>query len=356
MTETQTVPGTLGAAPTIDAQRHSMFFRLLPQELRNMIYDYHFSSTRLAHGWTCIGPSFGDIVKIKPAPNALALLRSCRRAKAEIGHSWMNQVLFSFEDAEEMLDRLTTLTPAVLSTVRHVRVRGGNLMLRYQGNRFVLYRLPSLLKLLPGLRLETLTVFGCDATCTSYETLDDLIQESSGWKELRYVHHSALLAFPESRPFRRRKPQPWHWQRVLEDRDGSLSKPSVVIYRAVRPAVSVLQVDNRELLEQAPPQTRAEEQSFGIQEEPTLLDDAEIGTEVMIVAKRGKGIDYEEKSDSPFLGKDIRREMPGKTWQEIRAACIDRFLPSRNGKSLFDNLEEEDQAVEYDEYEDVDEL
>lgn len=45
-----------------------------------------------------------DRIIVKPAPNALAVLKTCRRTKNEIGNTWIAQVL-SFEHPETMLDQ-----------------------------------------------------------------------------------------------------------------------------------------------------------------------------------------------------------------------------------------------------------
>jgi hypothetical protein len=44
-------------------------------------------------------------------------------------------------------------------------------------------------------------------------------------------------------------------------------------------------------------------------------------TEVLVVVRRGRGVDYVEKEGSPYLvDGDIRTDMPGKTWKDIKAA------------------------------------
>ncbi|KAL2679301.1 hypothetical protein Neosp_010073 [[Neocosmospora] mangrovei] len=53
--------------------------------------------------------------------------------------------------------------------------------------------------------------------------------------------------------------------------------------------------------------------------------DQEHGEEMMVVVKRGFGVDYEEKEGSPLLEDDIRRDAPGMTWKEIQ--CIDMEAP-----------------------------
>ncbi|KAL2760503.1 hypothetical protein ACRALDRAFT_1059708 [Sodiomyces alcalophilus JCM 7366] len=351
-----------------EPQGESMFFQVLPQELRNKIYSHVFFSTRLAYGDRALGRI--DCVRIRPAPNALALLKTCRRAKMEIGNTWISQVLFSFEDPETMLDKLTALPTPTLTTIRHVRVLGDPLMLSFEDDD-VYYRLASTLRLLPGLRLDILTVLGTRMMDVSYDTLDGLIRESCGWRELRYIsHRSDVLGFakPDLPDFFGdevethrywRKPQPAHWQNVLEDRDGAPSKPSVTIYRSTvsdHPG-SVLNSSRRTRFEQKAPQDRGAREAFGLTEDAELMADGEITKELMVVVKRGSGVDYEEKKDSPFIGSDIRRDIPGKTWKEIRHKYIDH-LGLDDDDSLFaycEDDEDEDHITEVDTYEDVDE-
>ncbi|RYP02220.1 hypothetical protein DL764_005900 [Monosporascus ibericus] len=339
-----------------------MLFQL-PQELRNQIYSHVFFSTRLAYGRRAVSQI--RRITIKPAPNALAILQTCRQAKEEIGDTWISQILFSFEDPETMLDKLTALPSGILPKIRHLRVLGDTLMLSF-GDDDVYYRLASTLALLPGLRLDTLTVLGLRANDVSYDTLNGLIRESCGWKELRYISHSSeMLGFARLELFHLgdevrkhrywRKPQPAHWQSVLEDRDGALSRPSVTIYRSTVSDCpgSVINANTRARFEQKMPQDTVAQEAFGITEDAGLMADGERGKEVMIIAKRGSGIDYEQKKDSPFIASDIRRDLPGKNWKEIRYECIDGIFADDDDSLLIDDKDEE--TAEIDAYEDVDE-
>ncbi|RYP47748.1 hypothetical protein DL768_006241 [Monosporascus sp. mg162] len=346
-----------------DPQGESMFFQRLPQELRDKIYSHVFFSTRVACGQRAV--SRIDHIRIKPAPNALAILQTCRRAKKEIGDTWLGQILFSFEDPETMLDKLTALPPGILSKMRHLRVLGDTLMLSYEEDDDVYYRLTSTLRLLPGLCLDTLTVLGLRTKEVSYDTLNGLITESSGWKELHYISHSSeVLGFARLEQFHLgdevekhrywRKPQPAHWQSVLEDRDGALSRPSVAIYRSTvsNCPCSVINANTRARFEQKMPEDREAQEAFGIAEDAGLMVDGERDKEVMIIVKRGSGVDYEQKEDSRFVESDIRRDMPGKTWKEIRYECIDRIFADDDDSLLSDDEDEE--TAEIDAYEDVD--
>ncbi|KAK7398439.1 hypothetical protein QQX98_012190 [Neonectria punicea] len=66
---------------------------------------------------------------------------------------------------------------------------------------------------------------------------------------------------------------------------------------------------------------------LGTEEDETLTKEGERGKEMMVVFKRGFGVDYEEKEGSPFLKRDIRRNAPGMTWQEIRRINLEGEFP-----------------------------
>ena len=89
-------------------------------------------------------------------------------------------------------------------------------------------------------------------------------------------------------------------------------------------------------------------------EDAGLMADGERDKEIMLIAKRGIGVDYEEKKGSPLLKNDIRREMPGKTWKEIRSVCIDRAEDGTH-LPLSDDEGDEGDTVEIDSYKYVDE-
>ncbi|KAH8656437.1 hypothetical protein BGZ61DRAFT_372166 [Ilyonectria robusta] len=346
-----------------DPQNKSRLFQHLPQELRDKIYSHVFFSTRLGYGQRAVDRI--DRIRIKPAQNALAMLQTCRRAKKEIGDTWIGQVFVSFEDPKTMLDILTALPPGTLFKMRHLRVMGDPLMLSYEDGD-VYYRLASTLRLLPGLRLDTLTVLGTPPYQVSYDTLNGLISESCGWKELRYISDSSeVLGFPRLEPLDSddevekhrywRKPQPAHWQSVLEDRDGALSKPSVAIYRSTVSGClgSVMNANTRKRFEQNMPEHSTTREAFGITEDAGLVVDGERGKEIMFIVKRGTGVDYEQKNDSRFIESDIRRDMPGKSWEEIRYECIDNIFADDDDSLLLSFGEDDEGTAEIDAFEDV---
>lgn len=196
----------------------------------------------------------------------------------------------------------------------------------------VYYRTAQALKLLPGLELDTLIILGNRGANVSYETLNMLVRYSDGWKELHYISHtSEFLGYKDDLPtfglndpmidHYLRQPQPSDWQKTLEQRDGQASNPSVAIYRASVSATpgAVLQPGTRNLFTQA--FTAGQNaRNYGKVKDAMLMRPEEIGKEVLVVVKRGDGVDYAEKEGSPYLAiGDIREDSPGMTWKDIKA-------------------------------------
>ncbi|KAI8665652.1 hypothetical protein NCS56_01001800 [Fusarium sp. Ph1] len=315
--------------PAFYEQKDSMLLRLLPQELRLKIYAHLFSSKRLQWG---VRKGNKALYPRTTPRQTLALVRTCRRVRDEIGDSWVGQIHFTFKTPEALLNVLTALPVATLSKLRHVRVTTENLMTEpLPGGAGVgFYYLDGMFKLLPGLRLDTLTVQDTAAMFmqASYAILDEYISKSCGWKELYYIScESRLLGFPIMKVIRH--PQPAHWQRAMDARDGFETKLSVTIYRSTLCDVpgSVLDPNTRVVFEQDMSGDWIDGLPPGTEEDEALTKEGESGKEMMVAFKRGFGVDYEEKEGSPFVERDIRRNAPGLTWQEIRRINMEAGLP-----------------------------
>ncbi|KAM5350639.1 hypothetical protein ACJ41O_007144 [Fusarium nematophilum] len=317
--------GSSEPKPEANAQKDSPLLSVLP-EVRHRIYVRVFSSTRFTHGRRATEEFYMGIsyTHVSPAPNGLALLRTCRRLRYDIGDSWLGHVLFNFEDPCVMLDKLTPLSRESLGKIRHLRVRGESLNLLYHCNtRPDVYPLVSAFKLLPGLHLDRLTVLSrLDATLR-YETLDRLVREGQGWRELHYFsHHSDLVGFPCERgdPIQRRA-QPEDWQGAIEARDGIYSSPSVTVYRSTKPGAGgfILDPRMRERIEQ---RACDEREAEGFRVDAAIMDPRHRRKEMMVLVKRGEGVDYAVRPDALSTEKpDIRTGFPGMTWKEIRDVC-----------------------------------
>ncbi|KAJ3549308.1 hypothetical protein NM208_g576 [Fusarium decemcellulare] len=323
--------------PSPNTQESSPLFRL-PVELRAEIYSRVFSTTRISHGLKAI--SVTSRFWISPAENSLTLLRTCRRVRGEIGDSCLGQVLFSFEHPRDMLEKFTALPHQIVGKIRCLRLRGNAFDVAYRSARHDTYcYLFNVFKLLPGLCLDQLTILGPLGDTLSYESIDNLVSMGSGWKELRYITYSSkVLAYKvpiqvETMYWPRRKPQPDHWQKVLEDRDGKSSAPSVTIYRAIEPKRhgAILDPAARQVYRQEAPQTEIELADYGREEDAYLIAPGEREKEVMVVVKRGFGADYEEKGNYPEIPR-FGGGTPRRVWFKLKDMSLDKMYWKPGGR------------------------
>ena len=293
--------------PSVDPQSGSLLFRL-PHELRKEIYEHVFFSTQigfnkyeLEHDMEDDEPVHFTVVYLSQHP--LAILSTCRLARADIGDSWVKQVTLVFRASFMMLDKLTSLTPDVFGRIRHVHLASDEIILRTNGTE---YPVTAALVFLPGLQLDTLTLNAFNQI--DRRALDTLVREGSGWKVLQFVTpYYTDLGPTQEHEHDGKKVEvftrlPNRWRRVLEARDGKSSKSSVTVYCA-KGRFGYDQVLN--------PSTRTR---F---EKEVPLEAARL-KEVMVVVKRGEGVGYKMRADAPLLRDDIRRDFPGKTYSEIR--------------------------------------
>ncbi|KAM3422969.1 hypothetical protein BST61_g448 [Cercospora zeina] len=305
---------------TVNPQSASHLMQL-PQELRDSIYDHVFSTTRFCFGERAVGRIDIDTRRVVSAHRgkSLALLRTCKRTHSEIGTRWLSQTLFHFEDPGALLDKLASVSDDIRSQIRYLRVSGDSLKVTW-GYDEVYWPTAQALKMLPGLNLDRLTILGHKHPRISYDTLDNLIKYSSGWRELYYLSHtSEMLGFlsPLSLPSKRRLPQPATWQQALNERDGAGS--SVTIFRSNSPTRgSVLDPTKRNVLHQhlRPGQTAA---NYWMNEQKTLLGPGEREKELLVIVERGSGVKHAETNPASFLhSRDARLDSPAQTWAQVK--------------------------------------
>lgn len=328
-------------ATRLSHQQESSRLMQFPQDLGDQIYSDVFSDTYLTFGKDFPG-RLGR--RNRSSLAALSLLLSCRRAHHELGNAWLHLVTFQFGDPTDMLDKLTNLPPDILSQIRQLRIYGTSLKLPIEDDESF-FRTAQALKLLPRLQLDVLTVIGDDLANVSYDTLNMLIRYGGGWRELHYIgldstflgYEDTMIYFgPRDSMYNRymRRPQPADWQQAMEQRDGEASKPSVTIYCSndqLAPS-AVFPLDRCEMLVQtlAPGQNA---QSYGRCEDQNLMRTGEVEKAILVVVKRGEGVDYAELEEPTHLPvDDIRWAFDMSTWQEIKDYQ----------KELFDELELDD--------------
>ncbi|OQE14813.1 hypothetical protein PENFLA_c035G08901 [Penicillium flavigenum] len=259
----------------IDSQDWSMLLQL-PGEIRNQIYTCLFVSTTITFGESLITDIPWETTK--PEPSSLAILRTCHQIKQEAGALWLGLVLLNFENPKHMLDKLSTLRLTTRSKIRHVRVSGRPFLLKPIGyQRDVCYMLAWALKLIPGLRLDKLTVLGPSDGRLAYDTLRGLID---------------------------REPQPSTWNDILLRRDGASSGASVTIDRFGHfdSRGAVIKPRTRQCFEQKLiPQ---KEEDFGVAEDGDLFG-SKATKKFLVVVKRGRHARIAEQDSSPCRFNDI---------------------------------------------------
>ena len=301
----------------------SMLLRF-PPETRLQILEEVLSTTELVFAWNWASRQQEQTTQ-HPVHNDLAIFRVCRQITNGIGQQWLGSVLLRFKDLPTMMDKLSALAPDELSRIRHVRIPGTRLeFLLEDGLRQVFLDIAFTPKLLPALRLDTLTVLADHNPAVAYDMLNHLIAHGSGWRELRYItQDSAMLAFGATTLPGNfdcvREPQPKYWNGIILQRDGLTSGASVTIYRSTKPAAgSVMFPEVREAFNQTP--TDPEEiTNFGLHGDPAIMLDCDARCKgLLVIVKRGAGADLAPQNEPPYHKQDIRHSVGDITWAEIR--------------------------------------
>src|SRR5436190_16234235 len=99
----------------------------LAREIRDLIWECLLSSTTLSSGehYTSRITTY----PVKPHPNSLAILRTCRQIHHETKDIWLKLVLFDFTHIEYLLDKFSPLPLPILSQIHRARVSSRPLML-----------------------------------------------------------------------------------------------------------------------------------------------------------------------------------------------------------------------------------
>ncbi|KAI9780345.1 MAG: hypothetical protein M1839_006768 [Geoglossum umbratile] len=264
----------------------------LPREIRDLIWECLLISTTILSGkYYSVR---GNVYVVKPNPNILAILRTCRQTYHETKDLWLKLVLFDFQLIDSLLDKFSPLPLPILSKISRARVHLQNLQLWTLESPVSNFRLGDTLTLLPGLQLKTLEIHTNGLPDVRiYDSITNLIERSNGWRELQvYISHSRVLAFKNDRyevfsdRKYRRSPQPDSWARTLRRRDGQNSESAVMIYRA-RQRNAVYNSSIRKIFTQEP----QADPSFGLAEDEFLMSKREAKKKMLIVVKRSPDAD-----------------------------------------------------------------
>ncbi|KAH7383233.1 hypothetical protein BKA66DRAFT_417944 [Pyrenochaeta sp. MPI-SDFR-AT-0127] len=196
----------------------------IPVELRELIYEFLFSSYNIRHGFSSIPhnqPEFSD---------RTAILVTCRQVFAEAWRHLPLNCTLHFRGTENLLDTLLSVDQSVITRIRHIRVRAFPFPLYKSGHPeyYPTYYAANALKLLPGLCLDTLVVEDCwhgfgmgDGwrDVTTYFDIEALLN-SDAWKELTYITPCTDFIASGYDHRRKRLAQPESWDALIKERDG----------------------------------------------------------------------------------------------------------------------------------------
>ncbi|KAI0012058.1 hypothetical protein F4779DRAFT_570308 [Xylariaceae sp. FL0662B] len=316
------------------ARQRCPFFQI-PQELRNKIYSHLFSSTKLVSAKAPYPESFlvcNDIVPSSPDP--LAILRTCRQAYYEIGDTWLQGVLLIFANLETMFDKLTALRADALSRIRHLCVVDSMIYLMRADDSYETCSLSSLLRFLPGLRLDRLTVIPGPDEWHDFCAVEKLISGTDCWKELNWIDRSIRELGPrpgDGSGYAQQlsaqytltaqdavAPQPFvdEFHADIYRRNQQIAKANM--FRQFCPAPSnnpprmELGSNNPPRMDLGPVLSKLQDiEGVDMTDSTTLIAPGTWLDEVIVVVREGTSIDYDDKNHSI---------LPENSWQELQDA------------------------------------
>lgn len=210
----------------------------IPVELRELIYEFLFSSYTIRHGFkqpnsSCDSSSSSDepTEEESDPSTRTALFLTSRQIYTE---SWRHLPLnctLHFRGTEDLLHTLFSLDQSTLTRLRHIKLRGYPFPLYLSGRaeHYPIYYAANALSLFPGLCLDTLTVEDCwhgfgmgDGwrDLTTYFDIEALLQ-SNAWRQLLYTTPCTDFITSGYDARRKRKPQPQTWDALLKHRDAA---------------------------------------------------------------------------------------------------------------------------------------
>ncbi|KAH6678141.1 hypothetical protein B0J14DRAFT_582033 [Halenospora varia] len=284
----------------------------IPIELKRLIFKSLFSSMITRHG-------FGTT-----SSTSTSLLRTCRHFYKIARPIMLSNITLHFSSTCKFLDCLTNLTPDDITQLRYIRTKSFPFPL-YRDEDFFPYTthdFSSVLPLFPGLQLDLLTVEDCYHDERVNDGLGDVrtyidatfLIHSKGWKELHYITPTTEFMTSRNDRYKTREAQPTSWDKWLKENDDEDSGAGVKMYVAKeRGSKGAAEDPERRVAFFAPP-GRLPKTSLQISQSDgrPVIDERE----VMVVAKRGKGVSYVE--DGMELNKDIEQTFQEMKWPEIR--------------------------------------
>jgi hypothetical protein len=263
------------------------------------------------------------------------------------------------------MDKLSTLPTLILSKIRHVRVFGDEVALHYtptespfailrSADKQQTFSLVALLRLLPALKLDILTVLVRPTQFSIPRTVGSMIRGGNGWKELRVLTQGSFCLLPltpdmPDEPFEIGR-APTHWQSGLSSRDGPNSGASVTAY------VSTVHEKTRSACN---PDTR---QAVTDQNILSLKDRSWHCKESLVIVRRGRNADITKLGPTPIPSSQSEWitiqywNFGNTTWADIKNYYVEPEPTTNEWLREMAAMDSQGQGVEYDEYKDVEEF
>ncbi|KAF2449458.1 hypothetical protein P171DRAFT_193343 [Karstenula rhodostoma CBS 690.94] len=275
-------------------------FLTLPLELRELIYEEVFSSITIRHGFRT------------SSCNRTALLQICKQIHQEAWRHLPLNARFHFRGTETLLETLLSVDQAVVTRIRHVRIKSFPFPLYNSGrpDYYPTYNFCNALSLLPGLHLEQLIVEDCFHGFGLVDTWRDVVTyfdiegliKCDAWKELVYITPNTDFIASGYDHRRKRVAQPEHWDALLKEKDGEQSGAEVQMW--ITP-----ENGGRSAQENAGTRPWAAQPGNVVIEDLSLATpDQDLRGEVRIVARRGRR--------APYIQMGLSQN---KTWKELKA-------------------------------------
>lgn len=178
-------------------------FLKLPGEIRNEIYLFLFSSTRISFGeemWSNEKRRRGKLY-VRPSMHSLSLLHTCRQIHIEANPLWTGMLLLHFGSSHAMINRILAFPKAKIGDIRQLRLRWSyDFQTRYDTMPDVHNCDIGFMHTLYLLRLERFTILFDQSSGvyvqekTAY-AIFQLMRCGSYWKELHcIINNSSILS------------------------------------------------------------------------------------------------------------------------------------------------------------------
>jgi len=270
----------------------------LPLELRELIYEHVFGSITVRRG-------FGT-----KSYNRTALLQTSKQIHQEAWRHLPLNARFHFWGTEIMLKMLLSVDQAVVTRIRHIRVKSSLFPLYNNGspNYYPTYYFYNAFSMLPGLHLDQLIVEDAFHGVGMVDTWRDVVTyfdiegliKCDAWKELVYITPTPDFISSGYDHRRKRVAQPENWDALLKEKDGVNSGAEVQMW--ITPDSASRATEN------CPPRPWSAQPGHKVIEDYQIAGpDQELKGEVRIVARRGKR--------APYIQTGISEK---HTWLELK--------------------------------------